>query len=319
MAVFTAAAAAIAAAVASTAVATVATAVVTTSIAVGVAGLAVTAIGAVTKNEGLLKAGKIMGYVGTAGGLVGGAIGGFGSMAAGGGFLEGASNAYSSAAGEISKAWDAGVGSWFSGGEAVAAPTGAAPSSVPGAADGVQNTVNPATGIGNDFPSTSIEGWTPNPAAGTSGGMSAPTSPTDMSTAAASPFDAAPAAPSVSAVSAPPAPITTPPTAPLPATVDATNTINQAGQVGAGTVLAPSGANPAATPGLFDKIPDWVKFSAMTTGAQGVTGALAGWYQGASAEQRLEFDKLQNQQRQNQIDYLNRNNQYAPLLQFRRS
>lgn len=296
MPVFTAAAIAIATAVATASVATVAAAVVATSIAVGVAGLAVTAVGMVTKNEGLLKAGKIMGYVGMAGGLAGGAIGGLGALSEGGGFIQGATDAFSSASSGIGKAWDNGIGSLFNAGDA---------SAVSGAVEGPANFTPGATnpGINSAAPSTSIDGAAaidaPTPAVG---------APVDAAASAASapapvaPVSAAPAAP----VTATPA--VAPPAAPgsMPAGLFNDGIGGMAGA-------------PAAQPSLLNSIsnvPDWVKFSAMTTGAQGLSGAAAGWYQGASAEQRLEFDKLINQQRQNQVQYQNQNNAYAPLLQF---
>ena len=68
--------------------------------------------------------------------------------------------------------------------------------------------------------------------------------------------------------------------------------------------------------GVASTIPDWVKLAGMTTGGQGLSGAAAGWFQGASAEQRIEFEKLINEQNRNQINYQNKNNQYAPLLSF---
>jgi hypothetical protein len=63
-------------------------------------------------------------------------------------------------------------------------------------------------------------------------------------------------------------------------------------------------------------MPDWMKYAGMTTAGQGISGAAAGWFQGASAEEKLNFEKLVNEQNRAQIAYQNKNNQYAPLLTF---
>ena len=61
--------------------------------------------------------------------------------------------------------------------------------------------------------------------------------------------------------------------------------------------------------------------AAMITGgltvAQMGTGAMSGIFQGVSAQKRLELDQLINQQRQNQVQHLNADNSYAPLVQFK--
>lgn len=51
-------------------------------------------------------------------------------------------------------------------------------------------------------------------------------------------------------------------------------------------------------------------------GGQMVLGSLQGMFAGVSAQKKLDLEKLINQQAQNQIQYRNRNNQYAPLLTF---
>lgn len=294
MAVFTAAAVAIGAAVATTTAATVAAAVVTTSIAIGVAGLAVTAVGMVTKNDDLLKAGKIMGYVGMAGGLAGGAIGGFGAMANGGGFLQGAGQAFTDASMHISNSWNNGVGSLFNAGDAgaVAAPAGQTGATAqPGVLNAptqtaVDNQALSAVGQNNTTPFI-------NPSAPSTAVGAAPPAP--------APSAAAVATPSPVSVSAPVTPIA--PSAGV-----------QPGLFSEGIGGA---ATEAAKKTAETTLPDWIKMSALTTGAQGLSGAAAGWYQGASAEEKLEFDRLQAQRAQNQVDLLNRNNAYAPILQFR--
>lgn len=76
------------------------------------------------------------------------------------------------------------------------------------------------------------------------------------------------------------------------------------------------GAAPKDAASLWSSMPDWMKYSAMTTGAQGLTGLASGYYQGLSAEEQLNFQKLVNSQNQNQVQYLNKNNAYAPLVKF---
>lgn len=305
MAVFTAAAVAIGAAVATTTAATVAAAVVATSVAIGVAGLAVTAVGLVTKNEGLLKAGKVMGLIGLAGGLAGGAVGGFGSLASGGGFIEGATQAYTGAANALTEGWNKGVGSFFNAGDAagVAGQTqiGANQPFVPDAA-------NP--GINAAAPSTSV---------------STPTAADWQAAAVGPPVDGTSAIPGAAPVAT--APVTPPTPAPAgvvgPVPPAATPVVPPAAPQASlftdgigGMAGTSSGATQGGLLNSVSKLPDWIKYSAMTAGMQGISGAAAGWYQGASAEERLEFDKLMNAQRQGQVEYLNRNNAYAPLLQF---
>lgn len=307
MAVFTAAALAIGAAIATTTAATVATAVVATSIAVGVAGLAVTAVGMITKNQDLLKAGKIMGYVGLAGGLAGGAIGGFGAMASGGEFLAGAADAFAGASQFIQQGWESGVGSLFSGGEQVA---GALPG-VTGTT-GTTGTTGAATepfvptqanaGINAAAPSTSLDVSAQLPGSTIGGGQSVASQPV---------ISASPSIPVSAQVQAPLDPF---------AQQVAAN-ISQAGQIGQGSVLAPSTVlstpSSSAATGLAN-MPEWAKYAAMTSAGQGVSGLASGYFTGASAEENLEQQKLINQQQQNQLQLLNRQGSYAPMIQFRR-
>lgn len=324
MAVFSGAIAAVgfAATVAGTAGATagaitaaVASAVVAVSTAIGVAGLAVTAIGMITKNQDLMKAGKIMGYVGLAGGLAGGAIGGFGAMANGtGSFLQGAQGAYSGAAGHVSDAWDEGVGSWFSSDAAsgVVAPVDAAP---------VSTGVDPATG--NTIPSHQtyngeVTGTLGQPQPGVQNG------PIPAENFGPPESFGPPAPAAQSAPVGPGAPVA-PTGAEAPSVADQAIAHSQ-GEIGktiAGGPLsstsAPQGivgsaASKAAD--AFANMPDWMKMSMMTTGGQGVAGMASGYFAGASAEEKLEFEKLINAQRQGQVDLQNRNANYVPKLRF---
>jgi hypothetical protein len=294
MAVFTAAALAVSAAVATTTVATVATAVVAVSAAVGVAGLAVTAVGLVTKNESLLKAGKIMGYVGLAGGLAGGAIGGIGAMSSGGSFVQGAADAFAGASQFMKEGWDSGVGQLFAGGDKVAGPLGGADQSLTSATDKLASTNSQMS-----------QALTPPQT----------TAPTDMASAVNQP--SADVLASQQAAMSPAPPVATPapsvvsaPSAPLAGT----NPIP--GYVGPGAAPIP-GAAPAASPGLFGNMPEWAKYSMMTTAGQGLSGLASGYFTGLQAEEALKQKQLENQQTQNQIQLLNRQGSYAPLVQFR--
>ena len=84
--------------------------------------------------------------------------------------------------------------------------------------------------------------------------------------------------------------------------------------------MIPEGAGPAATESWWAAQPAAVKAAliggGVFAGGQMITGAMGGYFQGLTAEKKLELEKLINQQRQNQVQYLNKNNQYAPLLKF---
>lgn len=309
--------------------ASVATAAVSVSAAIGVAGLGVTAIGAITGNKDLLKAGKIMGYVGLAGGLVGGAIGGVGAMASGSGsFLEGASAAYSGAAQYTSDAFSSyadNIGRFFN--PETANSVLAAKQEALGT--GIVAGTNPQAGQTMITGSLDQEALGQGIRAGTSGAM-APANAGAMPASAVSapsisgpdpfqvqsPVSTGPAAPA--AANAPgaiqaPAPIAAPQAPGVVVNPDTGTFIPGIGQVAPGA--AQTGAIKTGQ-GLFDSMPDWMKYSAMTTGAQGLTGLASGYYQGLSAEEQLNFQKLVNQQNQNQVQHLNQNNAYAPLVKF---
>ena len=301
MAVITAAVAAVAAAVATTTVATVATAVVAVSTAIGVTGLVVGGIGMAIGNEDLMFAGKVMGYVGMAGGLGGGLIGGVGAIATNSGlsFTQGFADAFAGASQHLSNAWDKGVGSWFAGGDKV---TGA----IGGAADDV------ATGAVKG--PVSSPGVTPDGKA-----MAAFPEVANSPTAISTPVNTGSVtvgtqAPSLSA------PGVSAPVVGTPATqaVNAPSTISAMSNA---SNWAPA-ANPAggglinsATEGLSN-MPDWMKYSMMTTGAQGITGLAGGYFQGQSAEAQLEQQKLIAQREENQRQLLNQQANQVPSFRF---
>lgn len=81
------------------------------------------------------------------------------------------------------------------------------------------------------------------------------------------------------------------------------------------------GTNAAADLSWWAAQPEMVKaallYGGISTGGQLVTGALGGMFEGVAAEKRLALEQLINSQRENQVQYLNKNNAYAPLLTFK--
>lgn len=78
--------------------------------------------------------------------------------------------------------------------------------------------------------------------------------------------------------------------------------------------------NSTDTKGWFESLSPGAQTALVTggfTGAQMLMGGAQGIFAGASAEKKLELEKLINSQNQQQIAYRNKNNQYAPLLTFR--
>lgn len=318
--------AAVSAAVAVTTAATIASATVAVATLVGVTGLAVTAVGAITGNKSLLKAGQIMGYVGLAGNLAGFAVGGLSE-----GFSQ-----FGQRMGDVySKAWDEGLGSFFSPDVASATapipPVDASMNYVPGQdlaarppwegqvgatttydASGIASSASPTPPLSQEQLGRSILDSTMNnlgasqAQAGIVPGPAAPTAPVPTNVADTA-YQAS--LPSVQLPSADQA---------IGQSQAAINqTINQGvalpGHLSGAIDL--SGASPDLL-SWWDKLPDYAKYSLLTTGGRGVAGMAQGYYEGLSAEQRLEFDKLVNTQRENQVQRLNTNNAYSPLLKF---
>lgn len=331
MPVFTAAVVAVTAAIATTTVATVATAAVAVSAAIGVAGLGVTAVGAITGNKDLLKAGKIMGYIGLAGGLVGGAIGGVGALASGGSFIDGAASAFSGAAqytsdaassymDNISNFFNPETASQVMGAQQEAMGTGIVAGTNPQAGQAMFTGGMDQAALGKGIAAGTSGALPPgSTAASFAPGITAPTISGPDPFQVQSPISPGPATPSALngpdpfQVSAPVAPVQ--PGVPVAPT--AAGATQQA--LGQGIVQGTMGATagtPTTAAGLWASMPDYMKYAAMTTGMQGVTGLASGYYQGLSAEEQLNFQKLMNQQNQNQVQYLNKNNAYAPLVTF---
>lgn len=285
--VFTAAIAAVAAV---SSIATFATAVVAVSTAVGVAGLAVGAVGMAIGNEDLMFAGKIMGYVGLAGGLAGGVIGGLGASlgSTGATFAQGFGDAFAGASQHLSTAWDKGVGSWFAGGDKITGAVGGAADDVAGGLKSVP------TGASSS----------PN------GQMGAFPEVTTPGTSTVLPGDGVSVAAKAVSSSAPNA----------PSTMAGLNTPSAWTPSAAAT---PTTAVPSAGGGLIESatkaakdMPEWMKYSMMTTGAQGITGMASGYFQGETAEQQLEAQKVNAQRDEAQRQHLNTQANQVPLIQF---
>lgn len=296
MPVFTAAVLAVTAAVATTTMATVATAAVAVSTAIGVTGLAVGAVGMITKNKDLMFAGKVMGYVGMAGGLAGGLIGGAGALMNGTGtFMEGAADAFAGYSQHLSDAWQGGVGSWFSGGEQVAGQASNATSGAADVAKTADQAVTSSSPVMGGKPMAAFPEVEPSPTATST--IIDESSRMVPSSVAPAPQAGGVAAPVSGSVATPQAPVTQVPG--VPTISGYTPITGPQNTIAAQNLIANT---PAATGGgLVDtvsKMPDWMKFSMMTTGAQGVTGLAGGYFQGQQAEaarsqQQTQMDRDQ--------------------------
>lgn len=328
MPVISAAVAAVGAAIATTTVATVATAAAAVGTVVGMAGLATSVIGMVTKNQGLMKAGKIMGYVGVSAGVGGWLTSSIAGMAAEAGMatsaLDATDDLSSSAVDDFLNFADDGgqmtdsVGNTAKVGadggmhfpqDAPSLSVGDAPKPVLDATNRyAAMNPNPLAADAPQYADQLAKGMSDTPLMGT---VQAPAAPTP----------AAPSAPdalSAPQVGTPQAPSTPQalgaPTDALSATAP---TVSPSGlPPGAGVPTNPAGLSglPGPAPGqtaksFLDGLPDWAKMSMMSTGAQGISGLASGWFQGQSAEERLNFEK--------QIrDWQQRNGGSAPLLSF---
>jgi hypothetical protein len=64
-------------------------------------------------------------------------------------------------------------------------------------------------------------------------------------------------------------------------------------------------------------MPDWMKYAAVTGTMQAGGGLLSGYLAGATAEEKLNFEKLKNEQDQAQrTNISNVRSAYAPQIQF---
>lgn len=320
MAIISAAVAAIATAVTTTTLATVGAAAISIGTVVGVVGLGMSVVGMATGNKSLTKIG---GYLGLAGGVL--------SV---GGALAGGMSGYTSA---LSKAWDDGVGSLFSSTKPVgqaplgsvgnaSAQTATPVQAAPTQTGTVQNST-PALNIGprpqqsavfNDalIPGEAAKNVLPpgvNPS-----GLSQTVTPGDMSQFA----NAAQAAP----VAAPS------PSAPLAAATSQASAAPAAGAKMPAMGLADWPTYAAKTAGsatgtggggfgeFFKNLPDWAKAQVAISGAQGLAGMAGGWFESATAEEKLQLEREAQQWRMQHEDSIKNFNQknasYAPKLTF---
>lgn len=82
------------------------------------------------------------------------------------------------------------------------------------------------------------------------------------------------------------------------------------------TMPADSATNPAAVKGWFDSLSPIAQGAIVMGAGQMATGSLGGLFQGVSADKKLALERLMNDQRQNQVQRLNKNNSYAPKVAF---
>lgn len=298
--------------------ASVATAVVAVSAAVGTVGLVVGTIGMAIGNEDLMFAGKIMGYVGLAGGLAGGLVGGVGGLLEGGvgTFAKGFADTYAGYSQQLSEGWNKGVGSWFSGGEKVAGAAGSTPGTAPGTppAAGSQVTqggVNPTDfATGGTGPASPVQTPSLNPInSGAIQGTQAPI---------AAPTTAPVAAPTVGGTGAP--------GVVTPGAPDTAGGLIRSYTPVTGpqnTLMSQKLLSSTPTGGLLDSVgnafsgmPDWMKYSMMTTGAQGVTGLASGFFQGQQAEDQLAQQQQLNDRNEAYRQELLKNANAIPTFRF---
>lgn len=320
MPIVTAAVIAVSAAVATTTLATVATAAVAVGTLVGTIGLGMSVVGMVTGNKTLSKVG---GYLGLAGGVLtlgGGLAGGFAGYAK-----------------TLSTAWDDGVGSMFSSTKSVGqAPLGnvgeAAAKATPvqsptPSPTGVADTSTPALNIGprpqqsaafNDALIPGEAAKNALPAGQNPSGLSQTVTPGDMSQFASTAPGGAPS-----------------PTAQLSSVTAQANAAPQVGppagmpNMNEAANWLPNGTKAATSLGsevtsgignFFKDLPDWAKAQVAISGAQGLAGMAGGWFESASAEEKLQLEREAQQWRMQHEDSIKNFNQknasFAPKITF---
>lgn len=278
---------------------------------IGVVGLGMSVVGMATGNKSLAKIG---GYLGMAGGVlsVGGAL-------AGG--MPGAMKGFASA-------WDDGVGSLFSSTKSVGqAPLGSVGNVTAQNATTVQTAPAQTGSVQSATPSLNI-GPRPQASAafndslipgsmaknvlppGTNpSGLSQTVTPGDMSKFANAAPGGAPSA-----------------TANLGAVTSQANAGPLAGMTGAPQLathhLAPDSLSNlgGSTKSFWESLPDWAKGQVAISGAQGLAGMAGGWFEGATAEEKLALEREAQQWRMQHEDSIKnfnqRNASYAPLVTF---
>lgn len=318
MPIVTAAVVAVGAAIATTTVATVATAAVAVGTLVGTVGLGISVIGMATGNKTLTKIG---GYLGMAGGVMGLAGGLAGGMA---GYAK-----------TLSTAWDDGVGSLF----ASTKPVGQAGLQQEALGRGIVAATNPdaaahfaktgATTAGNvqEALGRGIVAGTRMPAStATRPTVLAPdVAPGYVSKLAATPdnLQLAKQAQDIQAIAnsnpvgalAPSAPTSTGNLAST--TMAAAKPLAEQGVQMAGAAGTAGATDPK---GFFASLPDWAKAQLAISGAQGLTGMMGGWFESATAEEKLELERQAQEWKMAHEDknqaFAQKSASSAPLVRF---
>lgn len=94
-----------------------------------------------------------------------------------------------------------------------------------------------------------------------------------------------------------------------------------AAQTVAGTALnAGAAAKDSGGGSFFANLPDWAKAQVAISGAQGLAGMAGGWFEGATAEEKLALEREAQQWRMQHEDsiknFTQRNASYAPTVTF---
>lgn len=305
MPIVTAVVVSVAAAIATTTVATVAAAAVAVGTLVGTVGLGISVIGMATGNESLTKIGGYLGMAGGAMGLAGGLAGG---MA---GYMK-----------SLSTAWDDGVGSLFSSTKPVGQEA---------LGRGIVAGANPQAGAafkqaGQQIASQADLGRA-IVSAPTGNKLSTMGIGLDDVSHAVGPDDLAAAnrARNIQGIANAdqfPSSVGVNPSLPSGApSASASMAQNTAGAVKplveAGSQVVSKGMSAGD---VWRSIPDWAKGQLAVSGAQGLSGMLGGWFEAASAEERLELERQAQAWRQQHDDrnqaFAQKNASYAPLMQF---
>lgn len=314
MPIVTAAVVAVGAAIATTTVATVATAAVAVGTLVGTVGLGMSLVGMATGNKTLSKIG---GYLGMAGGVLtlgGGLAGGFAGYAK-----------------TLSSAWDDGVGSLFSSTKPVGQETltGGALQEKLGRSIVDNSLAQQAAPVQTSAPvsATSTPSSPPLQTLGPSPQVTTPPA-TGASSTGVNPVDfaagkAGAVGPDMTATQFANA---APKGAPLATQNLAATTAqaNAAPVVGQGIASASNAVQPAASSGglgsFFSGLPDWAKAQVAISGAQGLAGMAGGWFEGATAEEKLQLEREAQQWRMQHEDrdqaFNQKNASYAPKVTF---
>lgn len=316
MALITAAVVAVAAAVATTTVATVATAALAVGTLVGTVGLGVSVVGMATGNKTLTKIG---GYLGMAGGVM--------SVAGG---LAGGMAGYTKA---LSSAWDDGVGSLFSSTKSVgtmgleqeALGRGIVAANNPDAAahfakTGVTASADVQKALGEGImvgtrnpPSTATAPTVLSPDASPSYISKLANTPENLQLARqAQDIKAIANANPVGAIA---------PSAPSPPGNLALTTLQAAKTpIEQGLNTGGAGSRKSSVREIWDGLPDWGKAQVANSGIQVLGGMAGGWFESASAEERLEMERQAQAWRQQHEDRTQRftqnNASYAPTVRF---